>query len=182
MIDFLMTGDLGKEGADALIRTGYPLDAEILKVGHHGSSSSTSPAFLARVLPETAVIPVGAENDYGHPHTETLALLEENGVTVYRTDRNGTILVRSDGMSYSVKAEVNTTGTVITTHPAQTSSPELLHPLRWYPSDYSGDVVVPCHSLSLRSRNWTVPTLPAVPQIGTHRRYLSVQHSSMPRR
>ena len=45
-IDFLMTGDLGKEGEDALLRTGYPLDAEILKVGHHGSSSSTSPAFL----------------------------------------------------------------------------------------------------------------------------------------
>ena len=54
VIDFLMTGDLGKEGEDALIRTGYPLDAEILKVGHHGSSSSTSPAFLARVHPEAA--------------------------------------------------------------------------------------------------------------------------------
>ena len=109
-IDFLMTGDLGKEGEDALIRTRFPLDAEILKVGHHGSSSSTSPAFLARVRPETAVISVGEDNPYGHPHTETMDLLKESGVMVYRTDRDGTILVQSDGMSYSVKTGMNTSG------------------------------------------------------------------------
>jgi beta-lactamase superfamily II metal-dependent hydrolase len=109
-IDFLMTGDLGGEGEDALIRSGYPLDAEILKVGHHGSSSSTSPAFLERVRPESGVIFVGKDNPYGHPHQETLDLLKKSRVTVYRTDRDGTILVRTDGMSYSVTPETNDHG------------------------------------------------------------------------
>jgi len=106
-IDFLLTGDLGGEGEDALIRSGYPLDAEILKVGHHGSSSSTSPAFLARVRPEMGVLFAGEDNPYGHPHQETLDLLKERGVTLYRTDSDGTILVRTDGMSYSVKTETH---------------------------------------------------------------------------
>jgi competence protein ComEC len=88
-----------------LIRSGYPLDAEILKVGHHGSSSSTTPAFLARVHPETGVLFVGEDNPYGHPHQETIALLKESGVTLYRTDHDGTVVVRTDGMSYSVKTE-----------------------------------------------------------------------------
>jgi competence protein ComEC len=104
-IDFLMTGDLEGEGEDALVASGYPLDAEILKVGHHGSSSSTSPGFLARVRPELGVIFTGKDNPYGHPHQETLDILEENGVTVYRTDRDGTVVVRTDGLSYSVKTE-----------------------------------------------------------------------------
>ena len=168
-IDFLMTGDVGKEGEDALLRTGYPLDAEILKVGHHGSSSSTSAAFLARVRPETVVIPVGAGNDYGHPHTETLTLLKGSGVTVYRTDQNGSILIRSDGMSYSLKTEVTTTGTVVTTRFAQTSSPGTAKPspVGILPT-IPGDVVVPLPSFTLPPlpENWTLPTLPAIPQIG----------------
>jgi competence protein ComEC len=109
-IDFLMTGDLGGEGEDALIRSGYPVEAEILKVAHHGSSSSTSPAFLARVNPEMGVIYVGEGNPYGHPHQETLDLLKESRVTLYRTDRDGTVVVRTDGMSYSVKTETNDQG------------------------------------------------------------------------
>ncbi len=110
MIDFLMTGDVSGDGEDALLTYGYPLDAEILKVAHHGSSSSTSPEFLARVRPETAIISLGADNPYGYPHTETHNLLQKNGVAIYRTDRNGTVVVRTDGMSYSVKTEKNDRG------------------------------------------------------------------------
>jgi competence protein ComEC len=109
-IDFLMAGDMGGEGEDALTRSGYPLEAEILKIGHHGSSSSTSAAFLRQVSPETGILFVGEDNPYGHPHRETLALLKERGVTVYRTDRDGTIAVRTDGLSYSVKTETNDQG------------------------------------------------------------------------
>ena len=109
-IDFLMTGDLGGEGEDALIRSGYPLEAEVLKIGHHGSSSSTSPALLRQVSPETGVLFAGVDNPYGHPHRETLALLKERGVTLYRTDRDGTVVVRTDGLSYSVKTETNDKG------------------------------------------------------------------------
>lgn len=165
-IDFLMTGDLDKTGEDALIRTSYPLDAEILKVGHHGSSSSTSPAFLARVRPETAIISVGEDNPYGHPHEETLHLLKENGVTVYRTDRDGTILVRSDGLSYSVKTETGSPDIFATaTHTNATQSPT---PVPVILPTIPGCAPVPIPSFTLPSfaENWTVPTMPAVPQIG----------------
>ncbi|MDD1696819.1 MAG: lamin tail domain-containing protein [Methanoregula sp.] len=109
-IDFLMTGDLGAEGEDALTTSGYPVEAEILKLAHHGSSSSTSPGFLDRVSPEMGIIYVGKGNPYGHPHQEIPDLLKKRGVTVYRTDRDGTIVVRTDGMSYSVKTETNDHG------------------------------------------------------------------------
>jgi competence protein ComEC len=104
-VAFLFAGDMGGESENALVKSGYPLDARILKVGHHGSSSSTSSSFLERVRPETAIIMVGKDNPYGHPHKETLDLLKRYGVTVYRTDLNGTIVIRCDGMSYSVKTE-----------------------------------------------------------------------------
>jgi competence protein ComEC len=156
-IDFLMTGDLGKEGEDALIRTGYPLDAEILKVGHHGSSSSTSPAFLARVRPETAVISVGEDNPYGHPHSETMDLLEGSGVKVYRTDRDGTIMVRSDGVSYSVKTGMNTSG-------AGAGIPVPVFTLPTLPGYTS--IPLPSVTLPPFPENWTIPSLPAAPQIG----------------
>jgi competence protein ComEC len=101
-ISFLFTGDMGGGAEDALTKTGYPLDAQILKVGHHGSEYSTSKEFLARVHPEVAIIEVGKDNPYGHPHQQTLQRLADTGATVYRTDRDGTILVRSDGTFYSV--------------------------------------------------------------------------------
>ncbi|HET6581462.1 MAG TPA: lamin tail domain-containing protein [Methanoregula sp.] len=151
VIDFLMTGDLGKEGEDALIRTGYPLDAEILKAGHHGSSSSTTPAFLARVHPEAAVISAGEDNPYSHPHTETMDLLEKSGVMVYRTDRDGTILVRSDGMSYLVKTGMNTSGA---------GTPVFTLPT------LPGDIPLPSVTLPPFPKNLTIPSIPAVPQIG----------------
>jgi len=114
---FLMAGDMGGESENALVRSGYPLNARILKVGHHGSYSSTSSSFLSRVQPETAIIMVGKDNPYSHPHKQTLDLLKDYGVTVYRTDLDGTIVIRSDGMSYSVKTETNDKGiwTVTTT-------------------------------------------------------------------
>jgi beta-lactamase superfamily II metal-dependent hydrolase len=168
-IDFLMTGDLGTEGEGSLLRTGYPLDAEILKVGHHGSSSSTSPAFLARVRPETAVISVGIDNPYGHPHTETLDLLKESDVAVYRTDHDGTILVRSDGMSYSVKTETTTPSNITATPTTRTSSTGTAIPAPVFTlPTLPGDAAVPLPSLYLPPflENLTIPTLPAAPQIG----------------
>jgi competence protein ComEC len=104
-VAFLMTGDMGGESENALVKSGYPLDAKILKVGHHGSYASTSASFLERVRPETAIIIAGKDNPYGHPHKEILDLLNRYGVTIYRTDLDGTIVIRSDGMLYSVKTE-----------------------------------------------------------------------------
>jgi len=109
-VAFLLAGDIGGESENALVRSGYPLDSRILKVGHHGSYSSTSSSFLGRVRPETAIIMVGKDNPFGHPHKQTLDLLKEYGVSLYRTDLDGTVVIRSDGMSYSVKTETNDKG------------------------------------------------------------------------
>ena len=161
MIDFLMTGDLGGEGEEALLRTGFPLDAEILKVAHHGSSSSTSPAFLARVRPETAIISLGVDNPYGHPHTETLNLLQKTGIAVYRTDRDGTVVVRTDGMSYSVKTETTERG--IWTVPTGTTRPFPVFTIPILPAP--APVHLPDFTLPPPPSNLTLPDL-ILPQIG----------------
>lgn len=127
-VNLLYTGDLGGETEAALVRTGYPTDAQVLKVGHHGSTFSTTSAFLSRVHPGIAIISVAGDNPYGHPHDQTLDRLASAMATVYRTDRDGTILVRSDGTTYSVTTEkggsgiwdVTTTTVPVLTTPATT--------------------------------------------------------------
>jgi competence protein ComEC len=89
---FLFTGDLEREGRARLYTTRPNLRADVLKVAHHGAENGTDRAFLSRVNPAVAVIPVGAGNRYGHPHRETLALLQ--GRRVYRTDLHGDIVMR----------------------------------------------------------------------------------------
>ncbi len=73
------------------------LQADMLKVGHHGSDTSTSREFLNKVKPTYAVISVGNDNSYGHPSNDVLALLDELNVNVFRTDEQGTIVAKSDG-------------------------------------------------------------------------------------
>jgi beta-lactamase superfamily II metal-dependent hydrolase len=85
-----------------MLAKGYNVQADVLKVGHHGSDTASSPAFLAAVKPKYAVIEVGAGNDYGHPHAVTLQKLAAANVTVYRTDLNGTVTITSDGAKLTV--------------------------------------------------------------------------------
>ncbi len=86
------------------------VSADVLKVGHHGSSSSTGQAFLNDVNPEYAVISVGTDNDYGHPTNETLDKLTAAGATIYRTDLDGTVVFTSDGTTISVDKPNSYTG------------------------------------------------------------------------
>jgi competence protein ComEC len=102
---FLFTGDAQTESEKEILARGYTLKSDVLKVGHHGSETSTSPDFLEAVSPKYAVIEVGQDNDYGHPHKMTLDKLKEAGVKVYRTDINGTITFSSDGLNISVATE-----------------------------------------------------------------------------
>ena len=97
-VRFLLTGD-AERGEEAWLLQGArdDLRADVLKVAHHGSSTSTTPAFLAAVQPRVAVISVGAANLYGHPNAATLQSLAAAGVQVLRTDRMGTIVLRTDG-------------------------------------------------------------------------------------
>lgn len=96
-IDMLLTGDAEQEEEAELVETGVDLRAEILKVGHHGSETSSTEAFLKAVQPEVAVISSGVGNKYGHPSPRTLRRLERLGIPVRRTDTEGTIHLRTDG-------------------------------------------------------------------------------------
>lgn len=93
----LLTGDAEALVEDELIRKGVGLSADILKCGHHGSSSSTSEAFLMAVSPSAAVISCGEGNKYGHPHDETLDILTKRNIPIMRTDTLGDITVTCDG-------------------------------------------------------------------------------------
>ena len=94
---FLLMGDTAFEGEDRIMSLGYDLKSDVLKVGHHGSATSTSMNFLEAVRPEYAVISVGAKNKFGHPAPGTLERLENIGAKVYRTDLDGSVTFRSDG-------------------------------------------------------------------------------------
>ena len=94
---FLFTGDAESDSEEEMLHAGYDLRSDVLKCGHHGSSTSTSAAFLQAVQPTYAVISCGVGNDYGHPHRETLDKLNDAGVQIYRTDEQDTILAVCDG-------------------------------------------------------------------------------------
>lgn len=94
---FLFTGDAEEYNEKSMIANGYDLSADVLKVGHHGSDTSTCRDFLNAVSPKYAVIEVGKGNSYGHPTQTTLTRLHAANVTVYRTDLDGTIVATSDG-------------------------------------------------------------------------------------
>ena len=94
---FLFTGDAGEDAENDILENGLSISADVYKVGHHGSKYSTSKDFLDAVNPSYAVISCAEGNSYGHPHAETLNTLRANGVKVYRTDEDGTIIATSDG-------------------------------------------------------------------------------------
>ena len=102
---FLLTGDMEKTAESDLVASGANLKADVLQVGHHGSSTSTGYAFLNAVLPEMGIISCGVNNKYGHPHEETLSILRDAGVDVYRTDLQDTITISSDGQNFTVGTE-----------------------------------------------------------------------------
>jgi competence protein ComEC len=105
-VRFLLVGDAeAPEESWLLDHARGELHADILKVGHHGSSTSSSDEFLSAVNPSTAIISVGADNPYGHPSGDVLAALARVGARVVRTDKLGTIIVRTDGHVITLEAE-----------------------------------------------------------------------------
>jgi competence protein ComEC len=116
---FVMCGDAEQKAEDDICNNGINLIADVLKIGHHGSDTSTSDLFLEAVNPTYAVISVGEGNQYGHPALETLKKLKDAGIKYFRTDEQGTIIAVSDGKkitwnarpSKSLEAGNNTEGT-----------------------------------------------------------------------
>ena len=98
---FIFTGDATSVSESQMVASGLDISADVLMIGHHGSSSSSSEAFLKKVNPKYGVISVGKDNLYGHPTNKTLNKLTEMGIKFYRTDELGTIIASSDGNSIS---------------------------------------------------------------------------------
>lgn len=99
---FLFTGDAEELSENEIVRGGSNLQSNVLKVGHHGSKSSSTASFLNAVKPQYAVICVGSDNKYGHPTDEVLTRLQAVGAKIYRTDTQGTIIITSNGNNISV--------------------------------------------------------------------------------
>ncbi|EYE89009.1 beta-lactamase [Fervidicella metallireducens AeB] len=99
---FLMMGDAEKLSEYEIIDRSFDVKADVIKIGHHGSTSSTSKKFLKLVNPEYAVIMCGKGNDYGHPHRETIELLKKSNINIYRTDIYGTIKFIVDGKTLKI--------------------------------------------------------------------------------
>lgn len=116
----LFTGDAEHEIENQLLNSG--IDADVLKVGHHGAGSASSSSFIKAVSPDIAVISVGSGNRYKHPHADTLAILNDAGADVYRTDEQGTVIVTADQHK---KITVNKKASTIKENapPAETQSP-----------------------------------------------------------
>lgn len=102
-VSFLITGDLVTEIEADMLRAGIGVESTVLKVGHHGSKTSSSEEFLRAVQPKVAVICVGYGNNFGHPRAEVLEKLEKVGAKIYRTDIDGMIKFKTDGRKLSVK-------------------------------------------------------------------------------
>ena len=143
---FLLTGDMESDAERDLVESGANLKADVLQVGHHGSSTSSSYIFMNAVLPEMGIISCGANNKYGHPHEETLSILRDAGVDTYRTDLLGTITIGSDGSNYTVSSEHYATDAELNpTAPAASSTAQ---------QAYIGNV---------NSKKFHLPTCPNLP-------------------
>lgn len=103
---YMFTGD-AEAHAEQEVVAKYPknLDADVLKFGHHGSSTSSTEEFVEAVSPEYGVISCGVDNKYGHPHRETLQTIDTHGIKAYRTDKQGQITITSDGNTINIKTE-----------------------------------------------------------------------------
>ena len=104
-INFLLMGDAETDSEELILDSNQEISADVIKLGHHGSSTSSHKAFLEKVNPTYSVMTCGEGNSHGHPHEETLALVEEMALQNYRSDQCGTIVFTTDGKTITVETE-----------------------------------------------------------------------------
>lgn len=102
---FLLTGDAQTVSEAEMLDNGIDLSSDVIKLSHHGSSTSSTMNFLDKVDPKYAIISVGKENKYEHPHSATMQVMKERAINLYRTDEQGSIVFTTDGKNISVNAE-----------------------------------------------------------------------------
>ncbi|WP_337019414.1 MBL fold metallo-hydrolase [Oceanobacillus massiliensis] len=107
---FLFTGDADRSAELEMMESGMDIKADIIQLGHHGSDTSSDPAFISAVHPSVAIYSAGAGNSYGHPGERVVSLIKKSGIELYGTDVNGTIVVTTDGENYHIAT--NKDGTV----------------------------------------------------------------------
>jgi DNA uptake protein ComE-like DNA-binding protein len=120
-IDIIITGDAEANGEKAILNRGFDIDAEILRLGHHGSSTSSTTSFLETVSPEVAVYSAGTNNSYGHPHEEIVDRVKNMEIEPYGTDTHGNIILKTDGKTYDITTKK--TGNMATNQPIQSQQP-----------------------------------------------------------
>lgn len=98
---YMFSGDAETQAETDMVNSGQTLSANILKVGHHGSNTSSSDAYLDKVKPQAAIISVGKNNSYGHPAATTISKLQARGIKIYRTDLQGGFIFTSNGSTWS---------------------------------------------------------------------------------
>lgn len=101
-VKFILTGDATADDELKMLQSGIEVKANIMKLGHHGSSTSTHPTFLREVNPEVAIYSAGLNNTYGHPHDEVVKLVQNSKIQLYGTDVHGTVIVTTDGKEYQI--------------------------------------------------------------------------------
>ena len=125
-VSFLLTGDAGIEMEEQMMAR-QNVQATILKAGHHGSNTSSSPAFIEAVSPEVTILSYGQDNKYGHPHVDVIESLQAVGSKIYGTAEEGHIVVTTDGKSYSVNAmEFTEVGAAISNPSKQSDEVEII--------------------------------------------------------
>lgn len=106
-ISFILTGDAEKDSEKDMLKEDFNLKADVLKLGHHGSNTSSTIDFLEAVKPDYAIISVGADNSYGHPHREVLDRMKHIDTEILRTDELGDIIFKSNGIDLNIEKNKN---------------------------------------------------------------------------
>ena len=102
-VSFLLTGDASLKIENSISTS--DLKSTVLKLGHHGSVTSTNQELLEKISPQYAIVSAGINNQYGHPHDEVINLLNQENIKTYRTDTDGTITFKTDGKNIEVETE-----------------------------------------------------------------------------
>ncbi|MDN6162280.1 MAG: MBL fold metallo-hydrolase, partial [Atopostipes sp.] len=140
---FLFTGDAEKKSEENMVNSDYNLEADVLKVGHHGGDTSSKEDFLTEVKADYGIISAGEDNQYGHPHSNVMERLRNHGMKIFRTDKDGTIIAVSDGENI----EFNKKATEIS-KTSSTSSGNRTGEVEVYRTDTGGKYhLADCHTL-----------------------------------